>query len=115
MSDLLAKGSGESIEIPKFRELLTLDYYHRENAKARPDFALSQTEFKNLIYDFYKEEEQKRKYLTDYEGYDSKQLQRMTHLEILRYAGNGNVNAVLFDYHYRNPVTGGCRMVPVKL
>lgn len=105
----------EYIEIAKFRELLTLDFYHRENAKARPDFALSQTEFKNLIYDFYKEEEQRREYLKDYEGFDSKQLQRMTHLEILRYAGNGNVNAVLFDYHYRNPVTGGCRMVPIKL
>ena len=117
LKELQVKEAGENeySEIAKFRELLTLDYYHRENAKARPDFALSQTEFKNLINDFYKEEEQRREYLKDYEGFDSKQLQRMTHLEILRYAGNGNVNAVLFDYYHRNPVTGGCRMVLLKL
>lgn len=101
------------------KEILTVDYYQRENAKARPAFALNIDEYKNAIYDFYKNEVNEKAYLKDYEGYDWKQLMRMTHIEVLKYARIGesdeSFNALLFDYHHRSPVTGGVKMIPIKL
>lgn len=102
-------------EINGMREMLVIDYYQRENAKARPDFALSQAKYKDIIYDFYKNEEKERRYLQGYEGYDWKQLMRMTHLEILEYRKNQQANAYLFDYSKRSLVTGGARMIPLWL
>ncbi len=113
-----------------YRELLTYDMYLRENLKSRPEFAtdMSETRAKDAIRTFYQEEAQNRQYLPDYEGYDWKQLSKMTHLEPFRYPvwnveelqaairgkqgaaancadGTDGTPYVLFDYRNRNPLT----------
>ena len=110
-----------------YRELLTYDMYLREKGKSRPEFAPDQLRYKEIIRNFYKKEERERCYLPDYEGYDWKQLMKMTHLEpftwpvwdeaqmAAQYGGDGwdrGISAVsggtpyyiLFDYQRRNPL-----------
>ena len=58
---------------------------------------------------FYDREAQERIYLEDYEGYDKKQLRKMTHLE----RKEGTV--YLFDYRHRNPYTGQARIQEVTI
>lgn len=64
-----------------YRELLTFDMYLREKVKSRPAFAADLSGWREIIHDFYQEEERTRRYLPDYGGYDGKQLSKMTHLE----------------------------------
>lgn len=68
-----------------YRELLTFDLYLRENAKSRPEFAIDLAAWKGEIRDFYRWEEENRKYLPDYREYDSRQMAKMTHLEPFAY------------------------------
>lgn len=84
-----------------YRELLTYDLYLRENLKSRPGFATDLAPYKKEISAFYKREEEERKYLPDYAGYDGRQLARMTHLEYFGFLQG----YVLFDYKNRNPLT----------
>lgn len=98
-----------------YRELLLYDMYLRENLKSRPDFASDlreQEECKAFIREFYRREEQERKYLPGYAAYDKKQLSKMTHLEPFAYtvwdaeaAKEGGICYVLFDYKERSPLT----------
>lgn len=115
-----------------YKELLTYDMYLRENLKSRPEFARDLQEFKEVIRTFYRTEEETRAYLPAYMGYDSKQLQRMTHLEPFYYPvwdmHFGDVASklekevkaleepeyVLFDYQERNPLTGEAKTVLIK-
>lgn len=113
-----------------YKELLTYDMYLRENLKSRPDFAKDLQAFKEDIRSFYRAEEESRTYLPAYEGYDSKQMQRMTHLEPFYYpvwemwrgceaqSRSGNMQPVpkyiLFDYQQRSPLTLEARVVKVK-
>ncbi len=83
-----------------YRELLTYDYYLRENARTRPAFAGDNPMEKEEVRRFYEEEEKEYKYLRGYEGYDKNQLRRMTHLERFSHLNM----TVLFDYMHRNPV-----------
>ncbi|MDO4473355.1 MAG: B12-binding domain-containing radical SAM protein [Eubacteriales bacterium] len=85
----------------KIRELLTYDYYLRENAKNRPDFAGEYRIDKKELREFYEAEAASQTYLTGYENYDKNQLRRMTHLERFETLGE----TVLFDYRKRNPLT----------
>lgn len=105
-----------------YRELLTYDMYLRENVKSRPEFAKELQGYKEVMRDFYREEEENRTYLPEYRDYDSKQLARMTHLEPFFYPvwdmqAREAVKAaeklmfVLFDYETRNPLTGDARVV----
>ena len=108
-----------------YRELLTFDLYLRENVKSRPDFAppLTDAVTKETIRDFYRKEESAREYLPVYDGYDWKQLSKMTHLEPFHYPVwdvermiNEDFNEsfhehlrqaayCLFDYQNRSPLT----------
>lgn len=119
-----------------YRELLIYDLYLRENLKSRPEFAQDWREragVQEFIRAFYQREEREHGFLPAYEGYDWKQLSRMTHLEPFRYAvwnpaditrceacvdriggeicadgKNGEDEAlryVLFDYRDRSPLT----------
>jgi len=90
-----------------FRELLTYDYYLRENAKTRPDFAGEVKHSKEAVRNFYMTEEKERKYLDDYEQYDKNQMRKMTHLETFPILGK----TVLFDYRKRNPLNDDARTV----
>ena len=108
-----------------YRELLTYDMYLRENVKSRPEFGKELQPYKERIRDFYRKEEEDRRYLPEYREYDSKQLARMTHLEPFFYpvwempAGEDLKKVkepvfVLFDYERRNPLNGDARVVVMQ-
>ena len=85
-------------ETEQFRELLTYDYYLRENARTRPDFAGEYKVPKDILRAFYENEEQNQRYLPAYAGYDRNQMRKMTHLEYFARSGK----YILFDYRERN-------------
>lgn len=109
------------------REALTYDLYLRENVKSRPDFATQMNEeekeqYKKRMRAFYEKEEAERTYLADYAAYDSKQMSKMTHMELYRYPvwqegispqteALENAAAVLFDYQIRDPLTYEARTI----
>lgn len=88
-------------ERERFRECLVFDYYLRENAKSRPDFAGEYLVEKETARRFYEMEEKEHRYLSGYEGYDRNQMRRMTHLEYFPVWDR----CVLFDYSRRDPLT----------
>ena len=65
-----------------YRESLAFDMYLRENMKSRPEFAKDITSYKDQIREFYQKEDVERNYLKGYDEYNSKQLSKMTHIEI---------------------------------
>ncbi len=95
----------------KFRELLTYDYYLRENAKTRPEFAGEYRVSKELLRVFYENEEEKRRYLPAYEGFDRNQMRKMTHIEYFPLSET----YVLFDYRERNVLNQDARVCTVDL
>ena len=95
----------------KFRELLTYDYYLRENAKTRPEFAGEYLVSKEFLRAFYENESEKGRYLPDYRGYDKNQLRRMTHLEYFA----ETKEYVLFDYLNRNPLNQEARISKIDV
>ncbi len=106
--------AGQTDSLPEertavFRELLTCDYYLRENAKSRPAFAGEHLPDKDTLRLFYEKEAVQHHFLPDYAGYDKNQLRRMTHLETFPHLGR----TILFDYEHRDPLTGdaGVRIV----
>lgn len=109
-----------------FRELLTFDFYLRENAKSRPTFAGDIRGYYQNISEFYKKEEENPELLLQYaqKGCDSRQMMRMTHMEVFRYPvwdekwigevkpgrlQEGAEHFVLFDYETRDPLNHGAR------
>lgn len=107
-----------------FTQILTYDLYLRENVKSRPAWAASQESFKAAYVEFFKNEENREKYFSGYEGYTTKQIQRMTHIEHFtedirataadEERGGGDV-FIWFDYLNRDPLTYKSRTVEVKL
>ena len=106
------------------RQVLTFDLYLRENMKSRPDFAKDLSPYKLSLHDFYKKEEETRRYLPGYEGYDGRQLGKMTHMEIFDYPvweqeprkRIRRLEApcmVLFDYRVRDALTYAARYVVI--
>jgi len=91
--------------IEYYRELLTYDYYLRENAKTRPEFAKENKISKEYSRLFYEKEVEERKYLPAYQQYDKNQLRKMTHLEYFKELNQ----VVLFDYLERNPINQEAR------
>nr|WP_294493798.1 B12-binding domain-containing radical SAM protein [uncultured Mediterraneibacter sp.] len=81
-------------------EWLTLDLYLRDNVRNRPDFLGESSITSDEAAAFYKREETERRYLSDYKGYDRRQMRKMTHLERL----GGRL--FLFDYRKRDPLNG---------
>ena len=103
-----------------FKELMILDLYARENLKTRPVWAADRKAYKEKIQEFYTKEAEAPEVLQDYAGYQPKQLEKMTHLEIFSYnvpegkAEKGSY-PVLFDYRNRNPLTNDAAMHVVTL
>lgn len=87
--------------VEKYRELLTYDFYLRENAKNRPAFAKENRAEKEALQEFYRTEEEERKYLKTYDGYDKRQMRKMTHIEKFILLEEKPFY-VLFDYKNRN-------------
>lgn len=86
-----------------YRELLTLDYYLRENAKKRPDFAGQETVEKDFLRRFYDAEADEHRYLKGYGQYDTRQLRKMTHIERFVHLTEEELY-LLFDYRNRSPL-----------
>ena len=101
----------------RFRELLTLDYYLRENAKSRPGWAgetsLSGGELKEIYRQL-----QTDAALSHYRSYDARQLQKMTHLEVFRQDVPGTKEKggcmLLFDYRKKDPISKNARCYIVR-
>lgn len=97
-----------------YKELMLYDLYLRENLKSRPNFAPDITEYKEFIWNFYRQEETERRFLKEYADYNAKQMIKMTHLEVFHYpvfdreACQKCIKGqypVLFDYQNRNKFT----------
>lgn len=109
------------LTLADFRDSLMYDLYVRENIKSRPSFASDQSPYKKEVREFFMAEEERPQWLTDYAGFDSKQMAKMAHLEHME-----DGTFVLFDYKNRDPLSGnaravrfrynrkGSRMVPAK-
>ena len=98
-------------EKEKFRECLIFDYYLRENAKSRPEFAGEYLVEKEAARLFYEREEKEHIYLPHYMEYDRNQMRRMTHLEYFPLKGR----YILFDYSRRDPLTKDALWLEVKV
>ena len=100
-----------------YRELLTFDYYLRENAKSRPDFSADLTPYRDIIWAFYQKEEAKPELLADYKDYHARQIMKMTHIDAFFYpvweeevekvlVQSTAPGFVLFNYRQRDALTG---------
>lgn len=99
------------IEVGKqqeYLEWLTLDFYLRDNVKNRPPFLGENKVTKEEASAFYRAEASERRYLKGYEGYDSRQMRKMTHLE--RIGGK----LILFDYQRRDALIGDARICVIE-
>jgi len=105
--DFLKEREPERTEI--YRDLLIYDLYLRENVKSRPSFARDPGPWKLQIREFFQKEEKQPEYLMGYEGYDSRQMSKMAHLEVM---GDGTM--VLFDYKNRNPLSYNAKASVIK-
>ena len=95
--------------IAGYREWLTLDLYLRDNVKNRPAFLGENRVTPDEAAAFYKAEEEERRYLSGYEGYDRRQMRKMTHLEKIR------EEVLLFDYRKRNPLNGDAAIYRIEM
>lgn len=98
--------NAQTDRLEQYRDFLTEDLYLRENAKSRPSFGRDLTPYKEEIKQFFIREGKERRYLMGYEEYDSKQMSRMVHVEIMR---DGRM--LLFDYLHRDALLGNARII----
>ena len=89
-----------------FRDALMYDLYLRENVKSRPSFANDQSTAKRQVREFFEAEEANPTWLLGYEGFDSRQMSKMAHLEKLE-----DGSYVLFDYKNRDPLSKNAHAV----
>lgn len=108
-----------------FAELLTFDYYLRENAKSRPSFSPDLSLWREPIWNFYQKEEEAPKLLADYGSYHARQTMKMTHMEVFHYQVWESIKRekwvrrkdpffILFDYAKRDALTGAASFYKVK-
>lgn len=102
------ENGGVSEELEQYRDLLMTDLYLRENVKSRPTFARDLSSSKDFVREFFQKEEKTPEHLSGYEGYDSRQMAKMAHLEPLR-----DGTYLLFDYKKRDPLSYNARTVRV--
>lgn len=102
--DFLSERFGNTKEgekkLSEFRDALMFDLYLREKAKSRPKFALDPAPWKKQVKEFFMEEAKNPRWLFGYEGYDSRQMANMAHLEAME-----DGSFVLFDYRNRDPLS----------
>ena len=102
------ENGGVSEKLEQYRDLLMTDLYLRENVKSRPTFARDLSDSKDFVREFFQREEKTPEHLSGYEGYDSRQMAKMAHLEPLR-----DGTYLLFDYKRRDPLSYNARTVRV--
>lgn len=96
----MAENVNISEKLELYRDLLMTDLYLRENVKSRPTFARDLSSSKDFVREFFQKEEKTPEHLSGYEGYDSRQMAKMAHLEPLR-----DGTYLLFDYKKRDPLS----------
>ena len=104
----MAENVNISEKLELYRDLLMTDLYLRENVKSRPTFARDLSSSKDFVREFFQREEKTPEHLSGYEGYDSRQMAKMAHLEPLR-----DGTYLLFDYKKRDPLSYNARTVRV--
>ena len=104
----MAENVNISEKLELYRDLLMTDLYLRENVKSRPTFARDLSSSKDFVREFFQKEEKTPEHLSGYEGYDSRQMAKMAHLEPLR-----DGTYLLFDYKKRDPLSYNARTVRV--
>ena len=104
----MAENVNISEKLELYRDLLMTDLYLRENVKSRPTFARDLSDSKDFVSEFFQREEKTPEHLSGYEGYDSRQMAKMAHLEPLR-----DGTYLLFDYKKRDPLSYNARTVRV--
>lgn len=92
----------------EYVQWLTLDLYLRDNVRNRPQFLPENKVSSDEAAAFYKSEEEERRYLKSYTGYDRRQMRKMTHLERL----SGSL--FLFDYRERDPLSGDAKLYIIE-
>ncbi|MBQ9926791.1 MAG: B12-binding domain-containing radical SAM protein [Lachnospiraceae bacterium] len=120
--DFACKADADKADL--YRELLTYDFFLREKAKSRPDFAKNLDDYYEGIWTFYQKEEAEPFYLKSYQEYHARQTMKMTHMEVFTYpvwekdgvkiAKEGALPMpayMLFDYKERNPLTNDARTI----
>ena len=103
-----------------YRQLMVYDLYARENMKTRPSWAPERKAYKDKIQAFYEREKEGPRYLSGYREYSSRQMEKMTHLEIFSWnVAEGKkeegIYPVLFDYQKRSPLTWDAAAFLVEL
>lgn len=87
-------------ETERFRQLLTLDFYLRENAKKRPAFALPELSYRELASRL------KEAGCSEASG----KLLRKQHAEVFQPPFTEREELWLLDYQYRDPLTGNAKV-----
>ena len=106
-------------DLAYFRERMVFDLYARENLKTRPVWAGEQKLYKEQIQSFYRKEAEEPRLVRQYGGYQPRQLEKMTHLEVFTYdvlsqKREKGQYPVLFDYKERSPLTHDARVCAVE-
>lgn len=105
----------EEMEI--INELLKFDYLSSDNTSNLPEdlYRISSDGFKDKCFEFLKNEANIKEYLPQYEGIPAKQVYKRVHFETFsydvldkrtNYSFKREKIVVLFDYAFKNPVTG---------
>lgn len=105
-----------------YRELLTYDFYLRENARSRPSFCRNLSDYYPKIWEFYQKEENIAAFLPDYADYHARQIMKMTHMEVFFYPvwekdlmkigqRREEPYLALFDYQKRSPLTRDAKVI----
>lgn len=103
-----------------FSQILVCDLYLRENVKNRPGFAGESRTNKEWVRDFYRKEAKNPRRLLGYEGFDERQMAKMTHMEAFtcdveasakagKMVGEGQY--LLFDYRFREPLGHNAKVI----
>lgn len=103
----------DRVNTENYQEILTRDLYLRENIKNRPLFAKDLTEYKEKIRNFYKNEASTHAIMPHYQEYNAAQISRLTHIEV--FGRQGEETYILFDYEYKNSLTGNSMQYTIDL
>lgn len=94
--------------LPQYCQLLVYDLYARENLKNRPVWAKEDDRYRHVYRTFYQAEAEFPYFLKGYEGYDEKQMAKMTHIEVMSWHPDtleAGEFVFLFDYSRRDVLT----------
>ena len=113
-------------QLERIGDLLKLDLCLQEKVKKYPKWMEQSWDYKDSIYDFYKEGKNISLYLPQLRKYSSKQISRMAHIERFRYDVTQIIEGkkimidkketfMLFNYYDRDKMRHNARVYPVNL